>query len=298
MGETTEAAGNEEQVRTSTEPVHYPAPCPPRPPMPAHFRASFYWPQLLKDHPALGVSLAYAILTVAGAGYAWFYYFILRVNFLQLTDAADFLVIIFQHPFVPLLLLLPYPLFNVYMAVTYRLVWWLRWRSRWLWKKLPDPAGPPKWGDRVQRILGYLFFALYAMAGMEFYAMAGALKVRAGEGRQIALEIRPSARSAAMDFDRKNVLLLGTTTHFMIVYDLEEKRAWSLPHDSIARILHPRRSRDVKADEAEAAAEREDAVPAGGEEEPVPEGEAAPAGEEDVEPRVEKDPVSAQDPAS
>ncbi len=282
MGETTEAAGNEEQVTPNAEPVHYPAPCPPRPPMPAHFRANFYWPQLLKDHPALGVSLAYAILTVAGAGYAWFYYFILRVNFLQLTDAADFLVIIFQHPFVPLLLLLPYPLFNAYMAITYRVVWWLRWRSRWLGKKLPDPAGPPKWGDRVQRILGYLFFALYAMAGMEFYAMAGALKVRAGEGRTISLEIRPSARSETMDFDRKDVLLLGTTTHFMIVYDVEEKRAWSLPHDSIARILHPRRSRDTAAVDAA--------------DDPVPTVEAAATAEEEVASPVEKDPLPEQTP--
>ncbi len=242
--------------------VHWPAPLPPRPPMPAHYKASFYWPEIFKEHPALGVSLTYAILTLAGAGYAGFYYYILKVNFLQLTDAADFLVIVFQHPLVPLLLLLPFPLFSGYMALSYRLIWWVRWRFPAAGAKLPDPTGPPKYGPRMQRIMGYLFFSIYAVAGLEFYALGGAMKVRNGEGQRIVLEIRPSARSESMDFASKEVLLLGTTTRFTIVYDPDERRAWSLPHDSIARILHPARQKpDAEAVEAVVPAAVEVAAP-------------------------------------
>ncbi len=234
------------------ERVFWPAPMPPRPPMPAHFQASFYWPTIFKEHPAMGISLTYAILTLAGAGYAGFYFWILEVNFLQLTDAADFLVMVFQHPLVPVLLLLPFPLFSAYMALSYRVMWWARWRFPRLGAKLPDPAGPPKYGARVQRVMGYLFFSLYAVAGLEFYALGGAIKVRNGEGQRIVLEIRPSARSESMDFTAKEVLLLGTTTRFTIVYDPDEHRAWSLPHDSIARILHPvRRTADAEDGDVE-----------------------------------------------
>ena len=221
--------------------------------MPDHYRASFYWPQLLKDNPALGVSLAYALLTLAGAFYAGFFYFILKVRFLQLTDASDFLVMIFQHPLVPLLLLLPFPFFSLYMAISYRLMWWARWRFPRAFGKLPDPSAPPKYGARVQRIMGYSFFALYAIAGLEFYALGSAMRVRDGKGQKVVLEIRPSARSESMSFSSKEVILLGTTTRFTIVYDPEERRAWSLPHDSIARILHPARKKkqDEGANESE-----------------------------------------------
>ena len=222
--------------------------------MPPHYKASFYWPEIFREHPALGISLTYAILTLAGAGYAGFYYYILKVNFLQLTDAADFLVMIFQHPLVPLLLLLPFPIFSGYMVLSYRLMWWARWRFPRVGGKLPDPAGPPKYGERVQRIMGYSFFAIYAIAGLEFYALGSALKVRNGEGPRVVLEIRPSARSESMNFVAKEVLLLGTTTRFTIVYDPEERRAWSLPHDSIARILHPARKRKDGEDAAETTA--------------------------------------------
>ena len=227
-----------------------PAVPPARPPMPAHYRASFYWPEVLKEHPGLGVSLAYALLTLAGAGYAAFFYSILKVRFLQLTDASDFLVMIFQHPLVPVLLLLPIPFFSLYMAASYRLVWWLRWRFPRVCGKLKDPSGPPKYRPQVQRILGYVFFTIYAMVGLELYALSSAIRVRNGEGQRVVVEVRPSARSESMDFASKEVLLLGTTTRFTIVYDPAESRAWSLPHDSIARILHPARKKEDEKSEA------------------------------------------------
>ncbi|WP_221029619.1 hypothetical protein [Actomonas aquatica] len=256
MAETTPGEVVEREAASGA----WPAPCPPRPPLPSHFKASFYWPQVLKDHPALGLSMAYAVLTLAGAAYAAFYFYILKVNFLQLTDAADFLVMVFQHPFVPLLLLLPFPLFNLYMGVSYRIIWWLRWRFRWAAQKLRDPSGPPKYRERTQRLLGYLFFALYAMVGLEFYAIGSAIRVRHGEGKRIVLEVRPSARAESMTAESYEVLLLGTTTRFTIVYDPEEGRAWSLPHDSIARILHPARKKKDDEDENEGATEDPDAT--------------------------------------
>jgi hypothetical protein len=49
---------------------------------------------------------------------------------------------------------------------------------------------------------------------------------------------------------RRDGLLLGTTPRFTIVYDVEEGRACSVPHDSIARILHPERRSIIRAREA------------------------------------------------
>jgi hypothetical protein len=137
------------------------------------------------------------------------------------------------------------------MALSYRAMWWARWRFPKLRSKLPDPCGPPKYGERIQRLLGYIFFAIYATAGLEFYALLNAMKVRQGEGRRVTLEIRPSARSESMDLTAQDVLLLGTTTRFTIVYDVEAQRAWSLPHDSIARIIHPRRKKDEGAPQSD-----------------------------------------------
>jgi hypothetical protein len=136
------------------------AQCPPRPPMPDHFRASYFWPSMLKENPGLGLSLAYALLTVFGALYAAWFYWILNVRFLELTDVSDFLVIVFREPAVALFRLLPIPLFSAYMACFYRFVWWGRWKFPALLGRFPDPSGPPKDGTAVQRGLGFSFFVI------------------------------------------------------------------------------------------------------------------------------------------
>ncbi len=222
--------------------------------MPDHYRASYYWPQMLKDNPGLGVSLAYAALTVFGAAYAAWFYFILNVRFLELTDVSDFLVMVFREPAVALFLLLPIPFFSVYMALSYRLIWWVRWRWPKWFAKVPDPSRPPKHGPALQRTMGYAFFVVYALAFTQFYGLWSALRVRDGKGSHITLEMRPIMWPADTAL-RRDVMLLGTTSRFTIVYDPEEERAWSVPHDSIARILHPERPSRVRArEEAEAKA--------------------------------------------
>ena len=224
--------------------------------MPDHYRASFYLPESLKQNPGLGLSLGYAILTVFGAGYAAWFYFILNVRFLELTDVSDFLVMVFREPLVALFILLPIPFFSGYMAVMYRVIWWARWRFPKLLRKVPDPSKPPKYGITVQKALGFAFFFLYAVAFTQFYGLWSALKVRKGEGHAVTLEMRPIMWPTDAPL-RQEVLLLGTTSRFTIVYDVEQERAWSVPHDSIARILHPQRAKKVRElEEAARAAEQ------------------------------------------
>ncbi len=249
--------------------------CPSRPPMPAHFRASYYWPQSLQQNPGLGLSIGYAILTVFGAGYAAWFYWILNVRFLELTDVADFLVIVFREPVVALFLLVSIPLFSAYMAVMYRVLWWGRWRFPRTIGKLPDPSKPPKFGPLVQRWLGFAFFLAYAAAFTQFYGIWSAVKVRNGEGHKVTLEMRPIMWPTDAPL-RQDVLLLGTTGRFTIVYDEEENRAWSVPHDSIARILHPERRSKPRGEEGAAKQDLETAAesdkgPTEGAEEKTPE---------------------------
>lgn len=223
--------------------------------MPDHYRASFYLPESLKKNPGLGLSLGYAILTIFGAGYAAWFYFILNVSFLELTDVADFLVMVFREPLVALFLLLPIPLFSGYMAVMYRAIWWGRWRFPKLLGKVPDPSKPPKYGIATQKALGFIFFFIYAAAFTQFYGLYSAIQLRKGEGHKVTLEMRPIMWPTDAPL-RQDVILLGTTARFTIVYDVEQERAWSVPHDSIARILHPMRrskQRQIEAAAKEAA---------------------------------------------
>ena len=209
-------------------------------------------PEWLTSQPTLFVTLIYAALTVAGATHAWLYYRGLGLNFLVLADITDLFVMIFREPLLALLLVLPLPVYQLYLESFYWCLRWIAGRNGLAERYLRKSHVPPKHPLAPWIIL--LFLIVYAFVFITFYTNSRLREVRGGEAKTVTVRLNQNAAEVGQSTEFE-AILAGTTVRFVILYDPETRRSRALPHDAIAEIVFPPRtpSKDEEADGAEDA---------------------------------------------
>ncbi len=186
---------------------------------------------LLQQHPALGLTLGYLFLTAVGMIYEWIFFNAFDLQIIDFADPGDFLLVAFRQP-----LLLLITLLSVWVVVRLirrherrrnRSARYRRWTD-WFQRK--------PWWPVAERILYVLLFVGYFIMLTASYADHSAERVLHGKGKKIRVELTvdPSAKPGVTG--GKVYTLLGSTTRYLLLYDLENHRTEVIPANNIARL--------------------------------------------------------------
>jgi hypothetical protein len=193
---------------------------------------------LFVEHPALGVTLGYLVISLLGLSYEWTLFRHFGINYFHYAEVTDFLMGAFREP-ITLVLSLTALMVGAFVHYTSRL-------ERWLMTRRP----PKSWLGRKYRAFAMsrfsdwtpvIFFVGYSVMFVWIYADNRAEEFRGGDGAPITVEVvesgsaRPPASSPT--------LMLGTSSRFIFVYRPKEQISEIIPHENIARIV-------VRANEA------------------------------------------------
>ncbi len=198
---------------------------------------------LFVEHPALGVTLGYLVISLLGLSYEWTLFRHFGINYFHYAEVTDFLMGAFREP-ITLVLSLTAMMVGAFVHYTSRF-------ERWWMTKRP----PKSWFGRKYRAFAtsrfsdwtpVMFFVGYSVMFVWIYAENRAEEFRSGDGAPITIEVvegasaRPPASSPT--------LMLGTSSRFIFVYRPKERISEIIPHENIARIV-------VRAETTAAAAD-------------------------------------------
>ena len=199
--------------------------------------------RLLVREPALGVTIAYLFVAMAGIFHVYRYYKHFDIPILGLSQVGDFLVAGIQEPAALLLVLSTLPLIWVFDRLNLRmrrrariaharllgapqLNGWHRLRLRWLRWQLFHPRAYLQLAYVVLLLsYGWMFVALYADQQVRLVERGEARQVRVWQAGQL---LRPSSGESWVS--------LGAVSNYLFVYDGSTRRAQILPVQSIERI--------------------------------------------------------------
>lgn len=203
--------------------------------------------RLLRREPALGITLAYLLVALAGISYASSFYRQFDIPILSLMQISDFLVAGIQQPVALLLVLSTVPIcwlmdrwnmrvFSRQVAAyerlssRERLAWWQRLRLRYLaWHILEVRRG-------LQLQVAYvLVVVLYGSLFVSLYAEYQARKIKRGDAAEMTVwlngESAPLAASASPTWT-----YLGAVGNYVFLYDRQAARAQVVPVNALARV--------------------------------------------------------------
>ena len=183
-----------------------------------HTGATQHWvPRLLREHPALLVSVFYVGASMIGMLFSWAYLRHFGINVFNYAQIGDFLLASLKEPMTWGLVFLAVLLVTVDNYISYR--WHQRAKSRWT-----------RWyGSPRYRAINYLIGVVIVVLFIQGFADSKARRSIAGKGKlvQIALADAP---------DKRPALLLGTTSQFVFLYDVDSARVDVLPNENIQSI--------------------------------------------------------------
>ena len=172
---------------------------------------------LLREHPALLVSVIYVLASTIGMLYSWDYLRLFGINFFNYAQIGDFLLASLKEPFT-----------WVIVAVAVSLVALDNTLSRRVERK--SKRSYLKWyGSGRYRLANYLGAIVMVILFTHIYALKMRDRVLSGEGRSISVQLTESLVT-------KEVVLLGTTGTFIFLYDPLLKQVGIHPHESIYSI--------------------------------------------------------------
>jgi len=188
--------------------------------------------RLFVDHPALGLTLGYLLLSLLGLSFQWTLFRQFDVNFFLFAEVTDFLMGAFREP-------ITFALSLSALAVAWFVSYYNRWEAGW-WRRHPPTNAVTRAYQRFttssfNRFAPAIFFVGYSVMFIYIYAGHRADEVHAGLGRQVVIEVaegqtaRP-ARSAP-------TLLIGTSSRYVFAYRPLEGITEVIPHENIARIV-------------------------------------------------------------
>ena len=172
---------------------------------------------LLREHPALLVSIVYVAASTIGMVYSWQFLGHFGINVFNYALIGDFLLASLKEPFTWVLVLLALLLMAFDNALSRRAQRkgtrrWLRW-----------------YGSDVYRSLNYLVAIFIILVFLYVYADSRAEEMRAGEGDIVDVVLADGSAP-------KTALLLGTTGQFLFLYDVESRRVDIHPHENVQSI--------------------------------------------------------------
>lgn len=219
-----------------TTPPAAPAAGPPESPANpfAQFAGLFH---VMREQPALAVTLAYVALTAAGMLYEFNLFRRFGLNILDYADPSDFVLASLRDPVVVLLCLVPVPLLYALSRTGDHMRRRVR-RRREARGIVEDPTRrsfrqrAEEWrrSPPVVMVMVPLFILIYAYDLTFFYARSVAHGIREGQGKRVHVEAIGGASPA-------DALLLGTTGRFVFLYDPADSATFAVPVESISRLV-------------------------------------------------------------
>lgn len=210
--------------------------------------------RLLRREPALGVTLAYLLVAMAGIAYDYHFYRQFDIPVLSLMQIGDFLVAGIQQPIAPLLVLSTLPLcwlmdrwnmrvFRRQLVARDRLhasetlSRWQRLRLRYLdWH-----VGQVRLGLQLRTSYA-LVIVLYGWLFVGLYAEHRAAVIKRGEAPEMTVWLNGDATPLAPP-QAASWTYLGGIGNYVFVHDRTAARAQILPTNAVARLEPQPRAR-------------------------------------------------------
>jgi len=184
---------------------------------------------LMQEHPALGLTSAYLMVSLLGLSYEWTLFRHFGVNYFHYADVTDFLMGAFREPITFLLAL---SALLVGKLAHMQLAWENRWfdgrelRSWWLrvYQRYSR--------SRFNQFSPVTLFLLYCVMFIWIYSGNRAESIRGGDGEQVQLTLAEAGPGGGAF----SASLLGTSSRFVFVYESAAGLTWVIPHENLAWI--------------------------------------------------------------
>ncbi|MBO9663064.1 hypothetical protein [Dokdonella sp.] len=203
--------------------------------------------KLLRREPALGITVAYLLVAMAGIFYNYRYYTKFDIPVLSLSQISDFLIAGIQQPVAPLLVLSTFAVIWVFDRINV----WSRRRHLARRERLLAQDGAPSWRQRAMLAwarwnlvghghavtqwayaaivvcYGWLFVAIYADQRVERMRADGMAQVRVRlNGSETDLA---ASRSPTWTY-------LGAVSNYVFLYDAAARQSLILPTNNVLRL--------------------------------------------------------------
>jgi len=184
---------------------------------------------VMAQHPALGLTAGYLVVSLLGMSYEWTLFRRFGVNFFHYADVTDFLMGAFREP-VTLVLALTALIVGTLTQLQ------IEWEDRWFANR--EVSSRFLRGYRlystmaINRWAPILFFLGYSVMFIWLYSAKSADAIRNGEGESVTVmrvDTAPSGGPIAK-------LLLGTSSRFVFLFDTKNGITSIVPIENIAWI--------------------------------------------------------------
>ncbi len=186
--------------------------------------------RLLRDNPGLSLTLGYIAASLVGLLFSWSLLRRFGLNILDYTEVTDFLIAALREP-------LTFVVAGSAIPVVY-LLRWLSGKERDYWLRNPPKTRVMQrycsLSDQAYRdpLAEVFILVAYAFLFISLYSDWKVEQVQAGHGQRVDIEIGWEDEA-----ERMSRILVGGTTRFLFVYDVEGQRMEAIPHESVLRVL-------------------------------------------------------------
>lgn len=186
----------------------------------------------LKHNPGTTISLAYVLLTLCGVYYSITFFAQFNIPILKLADVSDLLIVGIGEPAAMFMFC-----GGILVAVFTDFLVQRSFDSQKRWRQMPASfkrtlmliiVYVPKFKSTVVIYIGSAFL-VYSFMFVYGYAEWQGQQVKAGHGHRVTL----TGESVESD---KPLILLGSTTNFVVVFDVDEQQASVYPVESLTRL--------------------------------------------------------------
>jgi hypothetical protein len=223
------------------------------------YKLSLRLPKGLEENPGLALTLLYVTASIIGLAYNFLFFRRFKINVLEFSETADFLMVVVREPLTVALALSGVLVYLVYGNVTHAV-------SLWSFRRWPKLRGTPEkrmksymLTRRLAPIVQVSFIGAYAFLFVVLYSNRQARLVRETESGWVTVAYRTDTPPSMAEGPRR-AKLLGTTSRFIFLYHPASKTSVTVPLDAVAQLEWDARTRaEREADKA--AAEHKGVTP-------------------------------------
>jgi len=181
---------------------------------------TFWLRRMLVEHPGLFASGIYFVASLVGLIYSWAFLGAFGINVSRYAELSDFLLASLKQPFTWLLTLLAVALILMDNAMSLRV-------------ERRKPGRLFRWyGNERYRQINYLLASLMVIVFLFAYAKMNEQKIRKGKEETVSVYLTDASPA-------KQLVILGTTSKFVFLYDHTSERVDIHPIENILMISKP-----------------------------------------------------------
>lgn len=216
--------------------------------------------RLLAREPALGITVAYLFVAMAGIFYNFRFYSKFGIPVMSLSQISDFLTAGIQQPIALLLVLGTFPVITAMDAINA----WVRRRQQARLDGLSARSAPTRWQKFRMRLLAwslrlkhhvfmqvmYAFVVVsYGWVFVSLYADARYRQTIGGDAAQVKIRLNGADTDLAAS-KSPTWTWLGAVSNYVFVYDAAARQPLILPTNNILRIEPLREATRADAEKA------------------------------------------------